>query len=139
MHNLRRKQTCRVYRLEKDGIGPARHPQSGFQMGINKLSQLWDNLDMDKHIEYVEDYEWFDYLALECNVRLSSNSVRFACLSLDALLQYWTPEFVEACLAEGFAIKTYSIKGKFYVCPGNIQCCYFVAQAQEQQPLIKVA
>lgn len=129
-----------VYRLEKDGIGPARHPTSGFHFRT-RLSRRWDELKLNDHISYIEEGYWFRQLVSMKVIDWDDESMRFACVSLDALMQYWTPAFVEACLLEGFMIKAYLVKGDVHPCPANIQCVYRTTQTVEyqDQPLARIA
>src|SRR5574338_556231 len=121
-----------AFRLEKDGIGPARHRECGFHIYGSNLRQWFDVLGMYRHLGLVEDDRWFMF-DLPSNVS-SRDDYRFACPSMEMLIAYWTPDFFEACLLEGFEVKTYQVEGRVWECPAGLQFMYFledVVQTQE--------
>src|SRR5690606_7136019 len=112
-----------AFRLEKDGIGPATHRGCGFNTYGSNLSQWFTVLGMYRHLDLVEDDRWFMDLPLDVSAR---DDYRFACPSLEMLIAYWTPDFFEACLLEGFEVKTYQVEGRIWMCPAGIQFMYLL-------------
>lgn len=120
-----------AFRLEKDGVGPARHIECGFQIYGSNLRQWFDVLGMYRHLELVEDDSWF-YRELP-NIGMDSESYRFACPSMEMLIAYWTPEFFEACLLEGFEVKTYQVEGGVWMCPIGLQFMFMLEDVVHTQ------
>lgn len=120
-----------AFRLEKDGIGPRNH-RSGFYYSDTPLREWFNVLGVNRHLKLVEDDRWFRF-DLPQGLALRED-YRFACPSMEMLIAYWTPDFFEACLLEGFEVKTYQVEGRVWVCPAGLQFMYFledVVQTQE--------
>ena len=113
-----------VYRLEKDGFGPARHPVDGFHMQRNPRImnaygahnyKLPERLgDMERGDEVIK---WFG------EARSKYDDIRYACPSIETLIFYWTEEFFQVLLQEGFTVQCYEVDDCL-PCPNGWQLAY---------------
>lgn len=111
-----------LYRLEKDGYGPAQHPWLGFSTTQGNLLGIEDT-DAYDHIGLWEEgcEAWF---------RNRTPEDRFACLSEEGLKAYWTEEFYQECLDAGFELVTVQVR-EYSLCPNEVQACYRVQDVED--------
>jgi len=116
-----------VYRIEKNGVGPARNSKDGFHEHYDGPLRRY----MDRHPEVsesltnAENYHW-DFFAKQGR----HDDVRYGCPDIDTLYQYWTPGFMAHLLKHGYEIVCYEITGRIDICPKKLQFMYSATEAK---------